>query len=146
MDSGEHDDTWWCRTPSFFMTMQGVTPLLLSWISCAAGNGRFWNIHRTRPIWSMRLRSLHQSERTTARDPVQYKRWTYPCYKAVNREHQQRWTRWWCTRHSKHLAGGDKWGTILKVRKCCTPVNKAISENLLLLLSVQPLYNCVHCR
>ena len=34
---------------------------------------------------SMRLRSLRQSERTTARDPVQHKRWTYPCYMA---EHQ----------------------------------------------------------
>ena len=32
---------------------------------------------------SMRLRSLHQSERTTARDPVQHKRWTYPCYRVV---------------------------------------------------------------
>ena len=48
--SGENYDTWWYRTPSFFVTMQGVTPLL-SWISCAADNGRFWNIHRTHPIW-----------------------------------------------------------------------------------------------
>ena len=44
-------DTWWYRTPSFSMIMQGVTPLLLSQTSCAAGNGRFWNIHRTHPIW-----------------------------------------------------------------------------------------------
>ena len=28
--------------------MQGLTPLL-SQTSCAAGNGRFWNIHRTHP-------------------------------------------------------------------------------------------------
>ena len=49
--SGENDDTWWYRTPSFFMTMQGVTPLLLSRSSCAAGDGRLWNIHRTHPIW-----------------------------------------------------------------------------------------------
>ena len=28
---------------------------------------------------SMQLRSLRQSERTTARDPIQHKRWTYPC-------------------------------------------------------------------
>ena len=49
--SGEKDYTWWYRTPSFLMTMQGVTPLLLlSRTSCAAGNGRFWNIHRTHPI------------------------------------------------------------------------------------------------
>ena len=39
---------------------------------------------------SMRLRSLSQSERTTARDPVQHQRWTYPCYGAINTEHQQR--------------------------------------------------------
>ena len=48
--SGENDATWWYRTTSFFMTMQGVTPLL-SRTSCASGNGRFWNIHRTHPIW-----------------------------------------------------------------------------------------------
>ena len=35
---------------------------------------------------SMLLLSLRQSERTTVRDPVQHKRWTYPCYKAVNTE------------------------------------------------------------
>ena len=46
-----NDNIWLYRTPSFFMTMQGVTPLLLSQISCAAGNGRFWNIHHTHPIW-----------------------------------------------------------------------------------------------
>ena len=46
MDSGENDDTWWYGTPSI-MTMQGVTPLLLSRTFCAADNGRFWNIHRT---------------------------------------------------------------------------------------------------
>ena len=40
----------WYRSPLFFMTVQGVTPLLLSWISCAAGNGRFWNIHCTHLI------------------------------------------------------------------------------------------------
>ena len=50
IDSGRNDDNWWYRTPPFFMTMQGVTPLL-SRISCTAGNGRFWNIHRTYPIW-----------------------------------------------------------------------------------------------
>ena len=48
--SEENDDTWWYRTQSFFMTMQGVTPLLLSWASCAADNGRFWNIHRIHPM------------------------------------------------------------------------------------------------
>ena len=43
---GENDDTWWNRTSSFFTTM------LLSWTSCAPGNGRFWNIHRTPRIWA----------------------------------------------------------------------------------------------
>ena len=57
---------------------------------------------------SMQLWSLHQSERTTARDPVQHKRWTYPCHKAVNTEYQQRWTCWWCMTPSKHLARSDK--------------------------------------
>ena len=56
---------------------------------------------------SMRLRSLRQSEITTVRDPVQYKRWTQPCYRAVNTEHQQRWTHWWCTTPSQHLENGD---------------------------------------
>ena len=46
---------------------------------------------------SMRLKSLRKSERTTARNPLQHKRWTYPCYRPVNAEHQQRWTHWWCT-------------------------------------------------
>ena len=50
--SGENDHTWWYRTPSFFMTMQGVTALLLSRTSCSTGNGRFWNIHHTHPMWT----------------------------------------------------------------------------------------------
>ena len=41
-------------------------------------------------------------------DLVQHKRWTYPCYRAVNTELQQRWTCWWCTLPSKHLTKGDK--------------------------------------
>ena len=57
---------------------------------------------------SIRLRSLCQSERTTAKNPVQHKRWTYPCYRAVSMEQQQRWRRWWCTTASKHLTKGDK--------------------------------------
>ena len=114
-DSGENDDTWWYKTSSFFMTMQGLTPLLLSPTSCAAGDGRFWNfhpwckyLHNASTILiryeSMRLRSFRQSEKTTSSDPVQHKRWTYTCYRAVNTKHQQRWTRRWCTTVSKHLA------------------------------------------
>ena len=52
---------------------------------------------------SMRLRSLCQSERTTARDLVQHNRWIYPCYRTVSTEHKQRWMRWWCTAPSNHL-------------------------------------------
>ena len=51
----------------------------------------------------MWLRSLRQSERTTARDTVQHMRWTYPCYRVVKTEHQQRWTRWLYRTPSKHL-------------------------------------------
>ena len=50
MDTGENDDTWWYRASSFYMAMQGVTPLL-SRAPFAAGNGRFWNSHRTHPKW-----------------------------------------------------------------------------------------------
>ena len=57
---------------------------------------------------SMLLWSLHQSEKTTERDPAQHKRWTYPCYSEVNTEHQQRWMHWLCTISSKYLAKGDK--------------------------------------
>ena len=35
----KNDYTWLYTTPSFFMTAQRVTPLLLSRSSCAAGNG-----------------------------------------------------------------------------------------------------------
>ena len=53
-------------------------------------------------IW---LRSLRQSEKKkTAKDPVQHKRWAYPCYMVVNTERQKIWTRFWCTTPSKHLA------------------------------------------
>ena len=65
--------------------------------------------------------------------PVQHKRWTYPCCRAINTKHQQRWARWWCTTPSKRLAKViNKGATILKVglHKCCTPVNKAMSEIL----------------
>ena len=49
--SGVNYNTWWYRTPSFLMTVQGVPPLLRSRTSCNAGNSRFWNIHHTIPIW-----------------------------------------------------------------------------------------------
>ena len=39
-----------CATESHHSSWQGVTPLLLPRTSCAAGNGRFRNIHRTHPM------------------------------------------------------------------------------------------------
>ena len=65
---------------------------------------------------SMRLQSLRQSERITMRDLVQYKKWTYPCYRAVNTEHPELWTGWWCTTPSKHwrninIVQSDLYGT-----------------------------------
>ena len=42
--------------------------------SCAAGNVRFWIIHHTHLITSPCDYDIRQSERTTARDSVQYKR------------------------------------------------------------------------
>ena len=56
------------RKRRHFMTMQGVTLLLYPWTSCAAGNGRFWNIHRTQPMRVHAIISLRQSERITAKD------------------------------------------------------------------------------
>ncbi|PSN31768.1 hypothetical protein C0J52_24673 [Blattella germanica] len=57
---------------------------------------------------SLRLRSLQQSERTTAREPVQHQRSNYPCRRAVNAEYQQKGTCRWCKTPSKHLAKDDK--------------------------------------
>ena len=56
---------------------------------------------------SMWLWCLHQSERAIARDPVQHKRGTYLCYRAINMEHQQWWMHCWCKMPSKHLTKGD---------------------------------------
>ena len=67
------------------------------------------------PLAPLRFWTLRQNERTIVRYPVQHKRWTYPCYRAVYTELQRRWTR-------------KRGATILKVHKCCTPVNKAMSE------------------
>ena len=75
-------DTWWYRISSFFITVQGVTPL------ARGDSGTFAVLTRYE---FMQLQSLRQSERTTARDSVQHTRWTYPCYRVVSTEHQQRW-------------------------------------------------------
>ena len=90
MDSGENDDTWWYRTPSFFITMQTVTPLQ-------------WEILKHAPYspdMSPCEIYLRQSERTTAKGPIQHNRWTYQCYREVNTD-KQRWTPWWCMTPSK---------------------------------------------
>ena len=83
------------------------------------------------PDESMQLWSLRQNKRITARDPVQHKRWTYLCYRAVNMEHQQNG----CADGVRRLPNIwqkviNKGATILKIHKCCTPVNKAESEIL----------------
>ena len=65
MDLGQNN-AWWHRTTSFFMTMQGVTSLL-SWTSCAAGNGRFWNIHIRRKLRHLVVQNhiiLHDNARS----------------------------------------------------------------------------------
>ena len=87
---------------------------------------------------SMRLRSLRESEITTARDPVQQKRWTHPYYRAVKTEHQQRWTLWWCTTPSKHVPKGDS--TWLKILENHWLSLLAISDQYLHYIPV--LYTC----
>ena len=79
---------------------------------------------------AMRLRSLRQSERTTASNPAQHMRWIYQCSRGGKYETSIRWTRWWYW-HLPNIwykvinKGGV---TILKVHKCCTPVDKTMSE------------------
>ena len=92
--------TW---TQEKMTTLGGTEPHHSSWQckeshSCCHDHLRCWQWEILEfppysPDESVRLRSLCQSERTTARNPVQQKRWTYPYYKAVNTEHHQRWTR-----------------------------------------------------
>ena len=126
---GENDNTWWYRTPSFLMTMQGATPQLLSWTFCAAGNGRFWNIHRTHPIHSSPEWKNHVS------GTVQNKRWTYPCYRVVNME-PTKMDMLMVVQCLPNISQNviNEGAIILKVCKCCIPINKAMSEIL----------NCCH--
>ena len=71
--SGENDDTRWYRTPTFFTRMEGVTRCCHEPLAPLEMGDRGTSTVLTR-YESMRLRSLHQSERTTARDHVQHKR------------------------------------------------------------------------
>jgi hypothetical protein len=48
--SRESDDTCWQQTPSFFITIQGLILLMLSRISFATGDLRYWSIRHTHPI------------------------------------------------------------------------------------------------
>ena len=81
----------WYRITSFFMTIKE------SYRCCCHRSLALLAMGDSRTILtqyeSMQLRSLHQSERTTVRDPVQLKRWTYLWYRAVNTEHNQWWMR-----------------------------------------------------
>ena len=75
---------------------------------------------------SMRLQSLHQSERTTVRDTVQHKTWTCLCYIwNINKDGLADSVRRLPNIWQKVINKGD---AVLKVHKCCTPVNKAKSE------------------
>ena len=67
MDSGENDDTQFIHDNARSHTA-AVTDLLRLWQ---------WEILELTRYESMRLRSLRLSERTTARDTVQHKRWIY---------------------------------------------------------------------
>ena len=109
MDSGVKDDTCLCRTSSFFMTMQGVTPLLLTRTSCAAplamgDSGTSTIITRYE---SMRLWSLRQSERTSAKETFctrnELVRAIGRSIRNINKD-----GRWFCTTPSKYLVNGDK--------------------------------------
>ena len=106
------------------------TPLLLPRTSCAAGNSEILKHQPYTRYKSMRLRSLRQSQSTTAGDPVQHNRWAYQCYRVVNAEHCERLTRLWCTT----LMVINKGGAILKIHKWCIPVNKAMTK----------IFNCCH--
>ena len=104
----ENSNTWWYRTPSFCMTMkeshrycchEPLTPLAMgdSETSTVLAQYEFHAITISSPKW-----------KNHCKGPVQHKRWTYACYRAVNMEHQQTWMCWWCTAPSKHLAKGDE--------------------------------------
>ena len=115
-----HHSSWQCKE-SRRCCCHGPLVLLAMWNSGKS----------TVLIWyeSMWLQSLRKREKITLRDPVQHKRWTYPCCRMVNMEHQQGWMRWLCTTSSKLLANViSKRVTILKVHKCCTSMNKDMSE------------------
>ena len=84
--SGKDDNTWWYSTPSFCITMPEVRPLLLSRTSCAAGSGRFWNIHRTHPIWVHTITNSSPKWKNHCEGPAT----TQAMNRVVSTEHQQR--------------------------------------------------------
>ena len=100
---------------------------------CAASNRKFWNIHLTHPISPCDYYLFVKVKDPLARDPVE-NRWTYPCFRAVNTGHQQRWTRWWCKTPSKHLLKVIMGRLYWRYINAEPPVNKAMSAIL----------NCCH--
>jgi hypothetical protein len=93
--------------------MQGLILLTLSWISLAAADGRYWNIRHTQPIWicAITISSPKWKNQCEGRVTTQERK-DYSCCRAITAGHQQKWTRWYCTTPSTHLAevvhvGGD---------------------------------------
>ena len=77
--------------------------------------------------WQQRCDTLQCHEECRGSAPPRLR--TYPCYRVVYKEHQQKCTSWWCKTPSKNLAKVDTYGSYyVKVHKCSTPENKAMSE------------------
>ena len=126
--NGENENTWWYRTPSFFMAMQEVTPLMLSRTFWGAASGRFWKFLRSRPIWVHAITISSPKWKNHCEGPGTTQDMNLSWYRAVNTEHEQRWRADGARRLPntwKKLI--NKGATILKVHKCCIPLNKAMS-------------------
>jgi hypothetical protein len=93
----------YCRSPYCWHWKGSPSPLAMGDTRISAIISRYQ---------SVRLWSLRQIGRTTARDKLRYKRGYYASCRAVTAGHQQKWTRRWCTKPSTNLAqcgthGGD---------------------------------------
>ena len=124
-------NTGWYRTASFFMTMQGVTPLLLSRTSCAASNGRFWNIH---PPYSPDMSPWDYDLFAKVKEPLPGTRYNTrdELIREIGRS-LRNINKYGCADGVRQLSNIwqkviNEGAIILKVHKCCTPVNKAMSE------------------
>ena len=127
--SGENDVTWWYRTLSFFMTMQGVAPLLLSRKSCDACNGRFWNIHHSNPMSPCdydlfaKVKEPLRGNRSNTGDELF--RAIGRSVKNINKDGLADSVRRLPNIWQKVINMG---ATILKIHKYCTLVNKVMTE------------------